>query len=80
MRAEIATRNGAGTFSGTCPHCNESVRTDVCCGDEFSCSYCSGSIEVQNYGNAFLFVHAPVKVSPRPRQPQVIDPETYREY
>ncbi|NBW41250.1 hypothetical protein EBR25_09645 [bacterium] len=80
MRAEIATRNAAGSFSGTCPHCNESILSNVCCGDEFSCSYCSGNIGVQNYGSVFLFVHAPVKILPRPRQAQIIDPETYQEY
>jgi len=80
MRAEVVTRNETGSFSGTCPHCNESIFSDARCGDEFQCSNCSERIGIQNHGSVFLFVRAPVKVLPRPRQPQVIDPDTYQEY
>ena len=80
MRAEIATRNVDGNFSGNCPHCNSSILSDICCGDEFSCPHCSGNIRVQNYGSTFLFVHAPVKVLPRRETHQVIDPENYQYY
>jgi hypothetical protein len=81
MRAELATRNVAGIFSGNCPHCNKPILSDVYCGDEFSCAHCSGDIEIQNYGESFLFIQAKVKLLPRgPRRAQTIDPETYMDY
>ena len=81
MRAEIVTRNAAGIFSGSCPHCGEHIRADVCCGDEFACPHCIENIQVQNYGSTFLFLRAPVKVLPiPPRAPRMIDPDTYCDY
>lgn len=81
MRAELATRNVAGIFSGNCPHCNEPILSDSFCGERFSCAHCSGDIQVQNYDNTFLFIHAPVTLLPRgQRRAQPIDPESYRDY
>lgn len=81
MRAEIVTRNVAGIFSGDCPHCGEPILTDVCCGAEFECHHCSCYIEIQNYGDSFLFIQAKVKLLPAPpRAPRMIDPDTYYDY
>lgn len=80
MRAEIVTRNVAGVFSGSCPHCNRPVLSDVCCGDEFSCTHCSGNIEIQNYGETFLFVQAKVKLLPSAIAARTIDLDAYCDY
>ena len=81
MRAELATRNAAGIFSGNCPHCGEYIRADVCCGDEFACPHCVEGIQVQNYGETLLFTRAKVTILPRgPRRARTIDPETYMDY
>jgi hypothetical protein len=81
MRAELATRNVAGIFSGDCPHCNEPILSDSFCGERFSCAHCSGDIEIQNYGDSFLFTQAKVKLLPSPpRAPRMIDPDTYCDY
>ena len=81
MRAEIVRRNQFGSFEGSCPSCGTHIISHENCGAEFECHHCSCDIEIQNYGENFLFIQAKVKPLPRrPRRPERIDPDSYVDY
>ena len=81
MRAEIVRRNQFGSFEGSCPSCGKHIISHENCGAEFRCHYCSYDIEIQNYGETFLFIQAKVKLLPRQRSaPKMIDPDSYADY